>query len=52
MDEDFSIHQRSTGPKKQPSKPKESTNKSKDIKIKKETLQLILVLKKKMIVTG
>ena len=38
MDEDFSIHQRSTRPKKQPSKPKKSTNKSKDIKIKKETL--------------
>ena len=38
MDEDFSIHQRSTRPKKKPSKPKKSTNKSKDIKIKKETL--------------
>ena len=32
MDGDFSIHQRSTRPGKQPSKPKETTYKSKDIR--------------------
>ena len=32
MDEDFSIHQRSTTPRKQPSEPNESTIKSKDIR--------------------
>ena len=32
MDEGFSIHQRSTKPRKKPSKPNESTIKSKDIR--------------------
>ena len=31
MDEDFSIHQRRTRPRKQPSNPNETTAKSKDI---------------------
>ena len=31
MDQDFSIHQRSTETKEQPSKPSETTAKSKDI---------------------
>ena len=41
MDEDFSTHQRSTRPRKQPSQPSKTTAKSIDIKtflIEKETL--------------
>ena len=49
MDEDFSIHQSSTRPRKQPSQPSKTTAKSRDIKtilIEKETLQLLLVPRK------